>query len=428
MARAKRTGYVEGASRQMRHRGQILISSLLGSAVFCQTAGVAHPVATPTPHSHTDLQLHKHGLPATVSWVHPDIVTPSPLADSPTGGEGEFNPRSQPPDENDKIEDMPPFQPGNEKIASFGADMPARTQPLSGITKKMRTFAHKLPAIQGETAATHSQQITAQQPPPAQPGKPATGAEDLRQQLLLPLPPVLQSPPLETVPAPGSSALSPTAFGASFGQAFAGAAFQGRTRFSNTSDGTISAGFGLGDARKSAGLQVSVTVLNLFNNREGRDDSAFNRGAISFKLHRLLSNDLAVAVGVENAIVWGFTDAGTSGYGVVSKIFRLKQNPAEPFSTLTLSLGLGGGRFRSEHDFQKGVDSINVFGSAAVRVTESVSAIADWAGQDLTLGVSIVPFRDIPLVITPAFTDITGSAGDGDRFFLGVGYSYSFSF
>jgi hypothetical protein len=292
----------------------------------------------------------------------------------------------------------------------------------------MRTFAVKSPAVQGESAAAPSQHLTGQQPPPAQPGKPAAGAEDLRQQLLLPLPPVRQALPLETLPAPGSSALSPTAFGASFGQAFVGAAFQGRTRFTNSSDGTIAAGFGLGDARKSAGLQVSVTVLNLLNNREGGDDSAFNRGSISLKLHRLISNDLAVAVGVENAIVWGFTDAGTSGYGVASKIVRLKQNPAEPFSTLTLSLGLGGGRFRSEDDFQNGVDSINVFGSAAVRVTESVSAIADWAGQDLTLGVSIVPFRNLPLVITPAFTDITGSAGDGARFFLGVGYNYYFSF
>lgn len=379
MARAKRTGDVEGARRQMRHRGKILISSLLGSAVFCQTAGVAQPVATPAPHSHRDLPLHKHGLPVTVSRAQPEVITaPAPL--------------------------------------------------LSVIPKKMRTFAGKSPAVQGETAAAHTQQLTAQNPPPAQPGKPAAGAEDLRQQLLLPLPPVRQAPPLETVPAPGSSALSPTAFGASFGQAFVGAAFQARTRFTNSSDGTIAAGFGLGDARKAAGLQVSVTVLNLFNNREGGDDSAFNRGSISFKLHRLISNDLAVAVGVENALVWGYTDAGTSGYGVASKIFRLKQNPAEPFSSVTLSLGLGGGRFRSEDDFQNGADSINVFGSAAVRVTESVSAIADWAGQDLTLGVSIVPFREIPLVITPAFTDITGSAGDGARFFLGVGYNYSFSF
>jgi len=415
----------------MRHRGQILISSLLGSAVFCQTAGVAQTVATLTPHSRTDLQLHKHGLPATVSWAreHPvkvKIFTLTPLTPLSQGGRGGKKSIILPSPQVQAVR-------GSTKMGSSHRAHPevitAPAPILLVITKKMRTFAGKAPAEKEETAAAHSQQLTAQTPPPAQPEKPAAGAEDLRQQLLLPLPPVRQqAPPLETVPAPGSSALSPTAFGASFGQAFVGAAFQDRTRFSNTSDGTIAAGFGLGDARQSAGLQVSVTVLNLFNNREGRDDSAFNRGAISLKLHRLLSNDLAVAIGVENALVWGFTDAGTSGYGVVSKIIRLKQNPAEPFSSVTLSLGLGGGRFRSEDDFQNGAGSINVFGSVGLRVTESVSAIADWAGQDLTLGVSIVPFRNIPLVITPAFTDLTGSAGDGARLFLGVGYSYSFSF
>ncbi len=252
--------------------------------------------------------------------------------------------------------------------------------------------------------------------------------ENLRQELRLPLPPVLQAPPLAAVSAPASSALSPTAFGASFGQGFLGTAFQARTRFTNSSDGSISAGFGLGDAQKLLGVQVNVTVLNLLNNREGREDTAFNRGGISLKLHRRFADDWAIAVGVENAIVWGFTDAGSSAYAVASKIFRLKENPAEPFSRLTLSVGAGNGRFRSQPDFQAGADSVGVFASAGLRVAEPISAIADWNGQDLTLGASIVPFRNVPLVITPAFTDLTGTAGDGARFFLSIGYSYSFSF
>ncbi|WNN91672.1 hypothetical protein [Gloeocapsopsis dulcis] len=35
-------------------------------------------------------------------------------------------------------------------------------------------------------------------------------------------------------------------------------------------------------------------------------------------------------------------------------------------------------------------------------------------------------FSTTPLVITPAIADVTGNAGDGTRFILGVGYAISF--
>lgn len=283
--------------------------------------------------------------------------------------------------------------------------------------------------------------LTAQDPPLAEPTSPGTPGnpetEDLRQQWQLPLPPttfVPIEPPAATIRrggttrvAPGSSSISPTAFGPGFGQFFWGAGFQHRTRFTDSADGTISTGFGLGNPRRNVGLQTTVTVLDLVENRS-YDDGFMKRGSISFKLHRLLPNDFAVAVGVENAIVWGFTDAGTSTYGVVTKRFQLRESTEEPFSRVTVSLGLGNGRFRFEDDFNNDVDTVNVFGSVGVRVHPQVSAIADWSGQDLTLAASIVPFRNIPLVLTPAIADITGSAGDGARFRLGVGYSHFFSF
>lgn len=251
--------------------------------------------------------------------------------------------------------------------------------------------------------------------------------EALRQELLIPALPVALTPStLGAAASPGSSSGSPTAFGADFGRFFVGASFQERTRFTESSDGSISAGFGLGNARKSVGLEVAVSVLDL--STRGGDDAAFDRGSFSFKLHRVLPNNLAVAVGYENGVVWGFTDAGSSVYGVVSKIFPLQNSPSKPFSSLTVSAGLGSGRFRSEDDFNNDEGTVNVFGSVGLRVVERVSAIADWTGQDLTLGASFVPFRNIPIVVTPAVADITGNAGDGARFILGVGYSRSFTF
>ncbi|MCT7949874.1 hypothetical protein NG798_08750 [Ancylothrix sp. C2] len=252
-------------------------------------------------------------------------------------------------------------------------------------------------------------------PPPVSPE-----LQQLRQQYLLTEPATLEVATLGAAAAPGSSSGTPTAFGASWGRTFAGIGFQGRTRYTDDADGSISVGMGFGDAQKSVGVEVTLAVLSLLG------DDAFERGGFSFKVHRQLPENFAVALGIENAIVWGETDAGSSVYGVVSKIFPLKEKASEPFSQITASLGLGGGRFRSENDINNDEGSVNIFGSIGVRVAEPVSIIADWTGQDLTLGASIAPFKDIPLVITPAIADITGNAGDGARFILGIGYNYSF--
>lgn len=138
-----------------------------------------------------------------------------------------------------------------------------------------------------------------------------------------------------------------------------------------------------------------------------------------------MPNNFAVAVGVENAVEWANTDGGSSIYGVATKVFPLRKDPAAPLSRFTVSVGLGSDCFLSEEDREDGVEGVNVFDSAALQVIEPVSLITEWTGQDLFLGASIVPFRGLPLVITPGIADVTGNAGDGARFIFGVGYGYS---
>lgn len=255
---------------------------------------------------------------------------------------------------------------------------------------------------------------------------PTTSSGDLealqRQFLISPEPPTIEVARVTGGAAPGSSSGTPTGFGAGLGRVYGGFGFQARTRYTDEADGTMSFGFGAGNPRTAVGVETTVSVLSLLGN------DAFERGGISFKVHRFLPNNFAIAAGVENAIVWGFSDAGTSAYGVVTKVFRLKPTTADPLSRLTVSLGVGSGRFRSEDDFLNDEGSVNVFGSLGLRITRRASAIANWTGQDLTLGASFVPFRNLPIVISPAVADITGNAGDGARFIMGVGYSYSFSF
>lgn len=229
---------------------------------------------------------------------------------------------------------------------------------------------------------------------------------------------------LETLPlqqiylgSPGSSSNTPTAYGGSWGSVGVGLSYQERTRYTDESDGSSGVVISFGNSRSAVGVDVGVSILDL---------SEFgDRGSFSFKVHRQLPQEFAVAVGLENALNWGFTDADTSVYGVVSKRFRLQDSSQAPFSRLNLSVGIGNGRFRSEDNVQNDEGSVGIFGSAAIQVIEPISVFTEWTGQDLNVGMSVLPFRNLSLVITPTLSDITGSAGDGTRFTLGVGYGLS---
>ncbi|HEY9875216.1 MAG TPA: S-layer homology domain-containing protein, partial [Candidatus Obscuribacterales bacterium] len=259
---------------------------------------------------------------------------------------------------------------------------------------------------QQSSSALPTEYIVGYQPPmvaqtPSEPPPPPlVPVETLREQFQISEPPTIEVPVASAaVGVPAVSLTTPSAFGADFGDFFLGAGYQSTTRYTDTNDAGVAVGFGLGNARNLAGLEVGLASFS--TSRSG----LLNTGAISFKLHKLLSNDLAIAIGAENSIRYGTTtDAIPSGYGVVSKIFRLQDDASKPLSAVTVSLGVGGGRFRSESDILDGKNSVNVFGALGVRVARPLSLLADWNGQDLTLGASIAPFRNIPLVISPAYT------------------------
>ncbi|NEO32196.1 MAG: hypothetical protein F6K36_17535 [Symploca sp. SIO3C6] len=220
--------------------------------------------------------------------------------------------------------------------------------------------------------------------------------------------------------SPSLSIVIPTGFGADRGTGFVSATYQEQTRFSNKDDGSLGIGVGLGDARQAVGVELSYTIASFGSNRD------FGTGGFNLKVHRQLGNDWAVAAG------WnGFIDVGDdndfedSVYGVVSKVVRTRDDLNLPFSRVAFSAGLGSGQFQTADDVADDEDNINVFGNVAVRVARPVSVIAEWSGQDLGVGVSIAPFKNFPLVITPAVRDLTG-AGDEARFVIGSGFAWKF--
>ncbi|MEM6612827.1 MAG: hypothetical protein AAF652_11365 [Cyanobacteria bacterium P01_C01_bin.72] len=218
--------------------------------------------------------------------------------------------------------------------------------------------------------------------------------------------------------SPSITIINPSGYGASWGNAGIGIGFQERARFTDESDGVIGFGFGVGNSRKNIGAQVGISLVDV--------SSPFQDGAINLKLHRRLPQDFSVAAGVQGIVTWGNTDGGSSVYGVTTKRFKLRQDRTKAFSEIYTTVGVGGGQFRTESNINSGNENVGVFGSLAVKAAQPVGLVAEWTGQDLTIGLPVIPFRRLPLVIVPAVTDITGSAGDGARFVVGLGYSFSY--
>jgi hypothetical protein len=302
----------------------------------------------------------------------------------------------------------------NPGLAPIGVDISASDLTFSTSDLTSEVQAERLnPAVSLPETIAQSNGDTAPEAvgqPPSLRTEPATPSE-------LPFQPKKELLQSSRRYSPSITYLTPSAYGKSLGQFSVGGSFQAKVRYRTESDAFLGGGFGLGDPRKAVGLDVSIGIA---------DVTTFERGTIGFKLHRRLPANFAIAVGVDNAITWGIVDGGISPYGVVTKSFQLREDPRLPFSQLYVSGGAGTGRYRSEGDIINNRDTVGVFGSVAVRLVERVNFITEWSGQDLTLGVSILPFPKIPLVFNPAVTDVTGTAGDGPRFTFGVGFGFSF--
>ncbi|MEM9663373.1 MAG: hypothetical protein AAF970_00475 [Bacteroidota bacterium] len=213
---------------------------------------------------------------------------------------------------------------------------------------------------------------------------------------------------------PGSTISTPTGFGIGWGRFYGGVGYQDRVRYDDWRDGIFVLGMGLGDPFRYVGLELTLSILDTY-------DDFLEDKALSVKLHRRLPASTSVAIGWENIWHTDGTDGGSSAYAVASKFFVFRDNPDAPFGSAIVSIGIGNDRFLPEKQFMRRADGVNGFGSVGLRLARPVNAVANWTGQDLNVGLSIVPIRSMALAITPSFLDVTGRAGDGARFAVAVG-------
>lgn len=219
-------------------------------------------------------------------------------------------------------------------------------------------------------------------------------------------------------PIPASAYGIPTAFGADWGDVFFATGYQRLLRSAGRqNDGAVFTGFGFGDARETIGIEGTIAIYDLVGD-------TFQERSFGFKLHRRFGERLSVAVGIENMFIAGRTDGGKSAYGVASFASNLSLGQF-PLRGVTVTFGVGDGRFNSMENVRQGTNNLSIFGSLGVRLTPEFSMFGTWAGQDLNVGISVVPFEQLPLVVTPTVVNATGTAMSGRRIggSIGIGYT-----
>ena len=243
----------------------------------------------------------------------------------------------------------------------------------------------------------------------------------LRQELLIE--PIV-APDRPRKSAPGSTAGTPSAYGASFGQAYIGGGlFFPLDQDKGRNDGSMSVGFGLGNPVDSVGLEVNIDITSVGG---GPGFDFGDSGGVGFKLHRYLGDGSAVAVGWSNPIKWGdVTQAKDTIYGVFTKSFLLQpDNPND--LRLTVSLGLGTGEFSSKGALEADENTVNFFGGLGLRVIPQASLVSSWTGNILNIGGSFAPFKDTQIVINAIITDVTNNFDTGLGLSVTAGYGFRF--
>ncbi|MEL6929239.1 MAG: hypothetical protein AAFO95_11435 [Cyanobacteria bacterium J06600_6] len=227
--------------------------------------------------------------------------------------------------------------------------------------------------------------------------------------------------PQAAPPSPGSTIGVPSAYGAGWGNVFAG--FSGALTNGNE-DVAASVGMGFGDPQKTVGFEVGVGFAGLTGDNAGA-------GLIGIKLHRAINQSTRVALGWSNALKWDIGSPENTFYGSMTRRFELQKNKKNKLP-LTATLGLGTGGYRSVGAIEAGNNAANLFGSLGLKIIPQTSLISSWTGSQLNIGTSLSLFRS-PVVINVGVTDVTGNRGNSDDdelsrtgFLFSTGYAYSF--
>jgi hypothetical protein len=258
--------------------------------------------------------------------------------------------------------------------------------------------------------------ITAQTDTSAPNDKRQLNTDKLRQYLLVD--PLVKVIPLKRTYSPSLTFATPSAFGATWGDVFLGASAATTGKARTQPDGSISMGFGLGDARKLVGLELGYNIGSIKN-------FGYN-GTFDLKANRIVyakgNTQIAAAAGWKSFAqhVKGESVRPSSAYGVVTSYSLLKPNDTVNKMPISFSIGAGGG------DFRTGDASTGVFAGVGVQVHPQIGVGMGWSGVGFNVGASFVPISTIPLTINAVGADLTDTSFGGTVFVLSIGYGFNF--
>ena len=223
----------------------------------------------------------------------------------------------------------------------------------------------------------------------------------------------------ELAALPGSSLGAPSGLVSGWGSAFVAFGGLANTSSRDSTDGSLAAGFGLGDPIKSVGSVISLSIGSV-----SPDGGAGERGAVSASIGKFfVGPQLGVAIGAINLAGWNdiSTKPKHSAYLAVTKIFPIEDHP------IIVNLGVGSNAFSDIQEADP-ENEIGGFISAGVYLTPHISLIADYTSSIVTLGTSILPVADFPLIITLGAFDVNQrTPGSTGATFVGsVAYSFMF--
>jgi len=223
----------------------------------------------------------------------------------------------------------------------------------------------------------------------------------------------------ELAALPGSSLGAPTGLVSGWGSAFVAFGGLANTSSSDRTDGSLAVGMGLGDPIKSIGSVVSLSVGSV-----APDGGFGERGALGVSVGKFfVGPQLGVAIGGINLAGWNdITDEPEpSAYIAVTKIFPIEDHP------IILNAGVGTNAFADVQEIDPESET-GVFASVGVYLTPHISLIADYTSSIVTLGTSILPVADFPLIITLGAFDVNGRVpgGEGATFVGSLAFSFTF--
>jgi len=216
--------------------------------------------------------------------------------------------------------------------------------------------------------------------------------------------------PTQTQASPAVAFGSPIGFGLNSGQLAVGIGGQTTdVSGANHFDGSMGVAAGFGNSRDSLGFEVTANLISLRDNF-GQD------GSFNAKIHHMLNETTAVAVGAESFGGWGDArDSRISAFAAVTTVVQAGL-------PVVLNLGAGTNRFASNNETNR----TGVFGSVAVVPTDRLSFVVDYTGIDTNAAVSVVPFTTLPVTLTLGYVNLQEQEGLSREFAGGLGYLYRF--